>query len=180
MPGYVSHDMAQGLPYGDVEVVASEPDWQADAAASIVEIRAALARSAMAIEHVGSTAVQGLPAKPIIDLAVALHPMAEIGRVVTAMEAIGYVPRGQRLDVGDWLFHRLSDNEWCTTIVHAVAPDNESWDRWLRVRDRLRADPAARDEYAALKQSLAELFPHDRASYSRGKAAFLRNLVGDV
>lgn len=80
--------MVKGLPYGEVEVVASEPHWETEAAASIVDLRAALARSAIAIEHVGSTAVPGLPAKPIIDLAVALQPSARMDRVVTSMEVL--------------------------------------------------------------------------------------------
>lgn len=169
--------MMLGLPHGGVAVVDSDPDWPVIAADFAAKVRTALGASARHIEHVGSTAVPGLAAKPIIDLAVELVPDADPNRVVDALRAIGLVYRGYRSEVGDRLFHCQPDENCCTAIVHVVEHGHPGLGSWLAVRDRLRADPELREQYAQLKKDLARRFPGDRPSYSRGKAAFIQQIA---
>lgn len=171
--------MRLGLPYGDVDVIGSDPSWSTTAAQWITDLNTVLDGFATAIEHVGSTAVPGLSAKPIIDLAVRLVPGADVDAVVAVLADAGYVYRGRRVEVGDWLFHRLTSEGLCAGIVHVVGHDDPSWSRWLAVRDRLRDDPVARRRYADVKLRLALQFPTDRESYSRGKADLLQELIAD-
>ncbi|MBO0882668.1 MAG: GrpB family protein [Mycobacterium sp.] len=169
--------MELGLRYGDVAIVDSDPAWADTAADLIAQLGAVLGENVVAIEHVGSTAVPGMAAKPIIDLAVALSSKADKIHVTKAFHEAGYVYRSERSDVGDRLFHRQAGPDVCTVIVHVVPEGAPAWQDWLTVRDRLRSDPATAQEYAALKRQLARRFPTDRTAYSRGKAEFVAKLA---
>jgi GrpB-like predicted nucleotidyltransferase (UPF0157 family) len=161
--------MVLGLPYGGVEVVEADPFWARVAGGLTIQLGTALDGLSAAIEHVGSTSVPGLAAKPIIDLAVRLAPDADVDQVINQLQQDELVYRGFRQNVGDWLFHRLDGRGGCVAIVHVVTYDDENWSRWLIVRDRLRRDTSARNRYQALKQRLAEEHPNDRESHSRGE-----------
>ncbi len=169
--------MNLGLRYNDVAVVDSDPAWPQAAATLIAQLHAVLRENAVAIEHIGSTSVLGMAAKPIIDLAVALAPTADPEHIAKALQTAGYVDRGERASVGDRLFHRLGGPDVCTTILHVVPQGAPAWQRWLTVRDRLRTDSSTAEEYAALKLQLAGQFPTDRHKYSRGKAEFLARIA---
>src|SRR5579875_647672 len=126
--------MMLGLPNGGVDVVDSDPNWSVVAAGLATQVGNALGASAGVVEHVGSTAVPGLAAKPIIDLAVELAPDAEPNRVIEALEGIGLVYRGYRSEVGDWLFHCQPNENWCSAIVHVVDYGHPGLPSWLTVR----------------------------------------------
>jgi GrpB-like predicted nucleotidyltransferase (UPF0157 family) len=170
-------DTGLGLTYGQVHLVDSDPGWPHAFEQLAAELRAALGDLAVAVEHVGSTAVPGLVAKPILDLAVGLAPGADPDRAITAIERLGYAFRGDKGDTGGLLFvledrpaHRLAH-------VHGVPHDGEKWRQYLAFRDRLRTDPHARAAYAELKRSLGEQFADDRQAYTAGKAAFVAALM---
>ncbi|HVX45461.1 MAG TPA: GrpB family protein [Mycobacteriales bacterium] len=171
--------MVVGLPYDGVDVVESDPEWPGIAADLAACVSAALGDSAESVEHVGSTAVPGLAAKPIIDLAVELAARSDPDSVVASLTAIGLIYRGFRSEVGDWLFHARSNEGDCIAIVHVVPAGDPGMAAWLTVRDRLRADPELRERYARLKKELARRFPDDRPSYSRGKAEFIRRILSN-
>jgi GrpB-like predicted nucleotidyltransferase (UPF0157 family) len=170
-------DTGLGLTYGQVRLVDSDPGWPRASEQLAAELRTALGELAVAVEHVGSTAVPGLVAKPILDLAVGLAPATDPDRVIPAMERLGYEFRGDKGDTGGLLFvledrptHRIAH-------VHVVPHGGEKWRQYLAFRDRLRIDPDARVAYAELKRSLGEQFVSDRQAYTAGKAAFIAGLV---
>lgn len=108
-------------------------------------LRDGLGRLAVAVEHIGSTAVLGLVAKPILDVAVGLDERAELGAVKAVFESLGYRFRGDKGDDGGLLFvledrpaHRIAH-------VHVVGFGDRRWRRYLTFRDRLRADERARN-----------------------------------
>lgn len=132
--------------------------------------------------HVGSTAVPGLPAKPIVDLqALTAEPDTAVASVGSAAVATGWMPVPRELDRRPWrrLLVRVD-----ATARHRLAhlnlmpPGQERWDAQLRFRDRLRADPDLRAEYAALKERSAADHPDDREAYTRAEEAFVRRAVG--
>ena len=115
----------------------------------------------------------GLLAKPILDLAVLRRRGTD---VIERLAALGYEFRGDAGDEGGLVFvlsdrplHRIAH-------VHVVSDGDPQWSRYLAVRDRLRADPAARAAYAELKLELAARFPRDRPAYTAGKDAFIASL----
>jgi 8-oxo-dGTP diphosphatase len=166
-----------GLAYGSVQLVDHDPRWFAIAAHHIATVRTALHGHADAVEHVGSTAVQGLPAKPIIDVAVQLHPSADVSAVITALHEEGYLFRGDKQDHGGLLFVAEPSPGVRVAHIHVLSAGDPQWDRYLRVRDRLRTHPGLAARYALLKRDLAAEHRDDRAAYTAAKAGFLHELA---
>jgi GrpB-like predicted nucleotidyltransferase (UPF0157 family) len=170
-------DTELGLTYGQVRLVDSDPGWPRAFERLAAELRAALGELAVAVEHVGSTAVPGLVAKPILDLAIGLAADTDPDQVIAAIERLGYEYRGDKDDTGGLLFvledrpaHRIAH-------LHVVPHGGEKWRKYLAFRDRLRIDPDARAAYAEVKRRLGEQFAGDRQAYTAGKAAFVAGLL---
>lgn len=139
----------------------------------------ALGDLAIAIEHVGSTSVPDLVAKPILDIQVGLAPPVDREPVISSVTDLGYIYRGEGAGSIGMLFVWEDQPEHRQIHVHAVEYDSEGWRHTLAVRDRLRADPTARERYAQLKRALAEKYPDDRASYTAGKDDFIAELLSE-
>lgn len=136
---------------------------------------------ALAVEHVGSTAVPGLAAKPVIDLDVVIRADADLPPVQAALVGLGYRPRGD-LGVPQRYAFRAPDAPDAPAIRHHLyvcVADSAALRNHLRVRDRLRADPALRDAYAALKRELAARAETSDA-YVAGKTDFLLAVLADA
>jgi GrpB-like predicted nucleotidyltransferase (UPF0157 family) len=140
-------------------------------------VAAALGDLALAIEHVGSTAVPGLPAKPIIDLAVALAGLDRADAAGLRLVGAGY----ERQPAGDFT-GRVFMARFVEGRRHAhlslTTLDSEFWRLHLLFRDRLREDPALAAEYEALKRRLAARHRADRQAYVEGKTAFVARVTG--
>jgi GrpB-like predicted nucleotidyltransferase (UPF0157 family) len=170
-----------------IEVVAhDETAWRNDFAREARALRSVFDDSVVAIHHVGSTSIPGLPAKPIIDVLVVLRETAIIGRFSGAMEALGYRVRGECLDAeipgtpGRFYFSKEDQNGTRTHHVHVCAVGHSEIDDKLAFRDYLRAHPSRAAEYGALKQDLARRYRHDNIGYMRGKDAFIRAVLEDA
>jgi GrpB-like predicted nucleotidyltransferase (UPF0157 family) len=160
-------DTELGLAYGQVRLVDSDSAWPRAFERLAAELRTALGELAVAVEHVGSTAVPGLVAKPILDL------------VVLAIERLGYQFRGDKGDTGGLLFVLENRPAHRIAHVHVVPHGGERWRQYLVFRDRLRIDPDARAAYADVKRSLGEQFAGDRQAYTAGKEAFVAGLLSE-
>lgn len=129
------------------------------------------------IEHMGSTAVLGLAAKPIIDIIVLVDDLGEAHGAVPALEEVGYSfwrdnPDKTKL----YLAKGLPPAPRRTHHLH-IHDDADEVQRHLIFRDHLRSNPAARDAYLALKRELAVRFRDDREGYSKHKTQFVDGLV---
>ena len=159
-----------------VEVAQYDPAWPRRFAEERDRIAAALGGTDAVIEHIGSTAVPGLPAKPVIDILVGVDDIERSGQAVAALIGLGYnyAPEVES-DVPDQrYFYKGSPH---THHVHMVGRSSRLFEDHLLFRDYLRAHPAAADEYARLKRGLAARFRDDRASYTRGKQTFFDTVV---
>jgi len=168
-----------GLTRGEVRLAPSDPAWQAAYEQVALKLRAALSELAIAVEHVGSTAVPGLPAKPILDVAVGLRQGADRDTVVEALQSLGFIYRGAvEENEGLNLMFGWEDTPRHRVVnLHVVTHDGRRWREWLVFRDRLRADGRTRDAYATLKADLARKFPNDRKAYIAGKDAFVERIL---
>lgn len=127
------------------------------------------------IQHIGSTAVPGLAAKPVIDMLAGVESMAAAEALLAPLCANGYTTSAE-------FNASLSDRKWLmrwadgrrTHHLHLVVHGGEVWAQRLRFRDALRADPALAARYAALKAALAAKHPRDREAYTEAKAAFVQ------
>lgn len=154
-----------------------DPEWQQ----RFLDEKHALATVLPAdfvIEHIGSTAVPGLCAKPIIDVMLGAASLEEIERFIPAMEALGYeyLPQNEA-SIPDRRFLAKPVTRPRHFHLHGVALNGKFWREHLLFRDRLRADAALANEYAELKQRLAQEFGDDRAGYTEAKSDFILRVV---
>ena len=168
--------MAIGLTRGLVRLVPHHPEWPRLFAQEAARIQEALGRRAARIEHVGSTAVGGLIAKPILDIVAAVDDLNDVAAVVRQLEGIGYelIPDDP---VEDRVF--LVRGSPDARQIHLSLAESASacWRDHVLFRDELQAQPRATAAYAALKRELAARNPEDRAAYTAGKAAFIQEVV---
>jgi len=164
-----------GLTRDQVRVAESDPRWQLVFDRLAGELRSALADLDVMVEHVGSTSVPGLAAKPIIDIAIGVGGPIAIDRFIQLLEPLGYIYRRDEGASGGQLFVVDEDNRPGHRIayIHLVTTDDPQWSRYLGFRDRLREDPHARAEYQQLKRQLAAEFRNDRAGYTAAKESFI-------
>jgi GrpB-like predicted nucleotidyltransferase (UPF0157 family) len=173
------------LPAWVVEAVhlsAYDPGWPNRADAYAGELRPVLAPWLLSpIEHVGSTSVPGLAAKPVIDLMAQVGDLdAVVGQTATPLGELGwrYVPPEFDGRPFRRFFARVSpDGQHRQAHLHLMAPGAARWDQQLRFRDALRARPALRDEYAAVKSRLARAHAEDRERYTDEKATFVLRVL---
>lgn len=137
-------------------------------------LRVAVGEHALAVEHVGSTAICGLRAKPIIDIAVAVREIADAGKCVMPLEGIGYEYRGEQGLAGR---HFFGKGEPRTHHLHMVEAGSDFWRSHLLFRDYLRRHREVRERYEELKQGLAQRHEADREAYTEGKAAFIAGVL---
>lgn len=154
----------RGIP---VEVVAPDPMWSATYAALADRVHAALGARVLAIEHVGSTAVPGLAAKPVIDIDLTVVDSAAESAYVPDMEADGWVLRIREPEFEEHRLLRLEDPE-CN--LHVWSPGPPEPQRHRLFRDWLIAHPEDRERYAAAKQSAAAEGFTDGMHYNNAKA----------
>lgn len=159
-----------------VMVVAYDAGWKAAFAQIKAELQAALGDLALAIEHVGSTAVEGLPAKPCIDLDVVIRDMDTFGAVAEKLEAIGYFHEGDLGIRGREAFGYSGKTHLMKHHLYVCPRDSKELHRHLVFRDQLRQDPEAVREYGAIKLAAAGLYPEDIDGYIRHKAPCIEKL----
>jgi GrpB-like predicted nucleotidyltransferase (UPF0157 family) len=127
------------------------------------------------IEHVGSTAVAGLRAKPVIDIMAGVESLPASRDAIAVLRRLDYQYWPYKSDVMHWFCKPSA--EFRTHHLHLVPVGSSLWVERLAFRDRLRADASARIEYAALKDDLATRYIHDREAYTDGKTDFIRRMV---
>ena len=155
-----------------VEVVEHDPSWAEAGVAEAARIAEAL--DAVAVKHVGSTAVPGLAAKPVLDLLAGLPRAAVTPEQIRAMEDLGYECLGE-FGLPGRIFFRKDAHGRRTHHVHAVEHGGDQWRRHLAVRDFLRARPDEAARYAEVKRAAASSTA-DRDAYREAKAAYVADL----
>lgn len=155
-----------------VELRDHDPAWRIAFERERAALLETLGPLAMAIEHIGSTAVPGLRAKPVIDILVTVENL-RLEEVEGGLVRLGYV----HVPIGDpeRLFFRKGMPR--THHLHVVRHGGEEQRRHLLFRDRLIAHPEEAAEYQRLKEELAGRFREDREAYTEGKDRFIRSML---
>ena len=158
-----------------VQIVEYDLEWPALADAEMRAIQEALGDIAVRVEHVGSTAVPGLAAKPILDLQLSVEAIEPRDRYTESLERLGYlsVPAPESPDYR--LFAKPAERPR-THHLHVCAAGSEHELRHIAMRDFLRAHPDEAARYEALKRDVAARHPQDRLAYIDGKDAFVTAL----
>ena len=160
-----------------IRVVDYDAGWPDEYEALSARVCEVLGPLVLRIEHVGSTAVPGLAAKPIVDL-YAVVEAELIPEAIVRLAALGYVHEGELGIPGRAAF------AWPTSEprhhLYVCAPDHDGLEELVRFRDHLRAHPDDAAAYGELKKGLAKEHRDDRDAYSRGKDAFVNGILGKV
>jgi GrpB-like predicted nucleotidyltransferase (UPF0157 family) len=163
-----------GLPLGTVRLREYTPLWAELFRLEAAALRDALGGLALDVEHVGSTAVPGLAAKPILDIAVAIPAHDVISRCATSLARLGYLYAYWADLENDYTFEKGVER---THHVHLVERESRQWSDYLRFRDALRTNAQLAREYERTKMALGARYCSDRAAYTRAKADFIRHVL---
>ena len=168
--------MSLGLESGIVRVAPYDPAWPRLFLLEAERLHRLFARRNLpiVIEHTGSTAVPGLAAKPILDILAGYVQGADVQAYISTFIEGDYVHRGEQGIPGREFFRRGDPRAY---HVHLTAIGSSFWRDHRAFRDRLRADNALRDSYAALKRDLAAQFPRDREAYIAAKESFVKDVL---
>jgi GrpB-like predicted nucleotidyltransferase (UPF0157 family) len=158
-----------------IEVVPHDPQWAEQFEQEVEELTLILGREIVAIHHIGSTAIPGIVAKPIIDVLVEVRDIERIDAFNGAMIARGYLPKGT-FGIAGRRFFIKGDETHRTHHIHAFERGHPQVARHLAFRDYLRAHFGEAEAYGRLKEALARRFPHDIEGYMAGKHDFIREI----
>ena len=161
-----------------IRLVPYDPAWPGRFAEEQASMERAIGKWATGgIHHVGSTAVPGLEAKPIVDILAGVDSLEASRACFEPLGALGYLYAPYRVDEMHWFCKPHPSRR--THHLHLVPTGSNRFRDELAFRDRLRASSDVAGEYAALKRSLAERFAEDREAYTEAKADFIRCVLND-
>jgi len=166
--------MVLGLPAGEVRLFDAHEAWANEFEIEKTRIINALGEHILEIQHVGSTAIPGVPAKPVLDILVGVEDFDQASACVAPLESIGYcyrneygIPRRHYFVKGDPRTHHL----------HMVERGSNHWTMTISFRDFLNRDAGSARVYAEAKRSLAAKYLRDREAYQREKDKVVERLL---
>ncbi|MDR0819717.1 MAG: GrpB family protein, partial [Oscillospiraceae bacterium] len=171
-----------GLRRGVVELADHDPEWENIADETIQRLWSVFGSVAKDIQHVGSTAILDIKAKPIIDIAVAVEDFGAVEALTPTLESAGFVYRKKEFEDTQLLYARgdySKPDGIVTRFIHVVKTDSREWSNYLNFRDYMNAHPEDARTYEALKMRLATENPIDsgREKYLAGKHDFIVEML---
>lgn len=158
-----------------VVLVPHQPEWSKLADREAALIRSAFPEIISAIYHIGSTAVPGIKAKPILDFVVVAHDIHQLEEEEQTFQKLGYTAKGERGIPGRRFYSKDTDGIR-SHHLHAFQEGHSEIKRHLIFRDYLRTHPEAALKYEQLKERLAKRFPRQSGSYTEAKSEFIMSL----
>lgn len=165
-----------GLERGTVELEPYQPSWSDEYGAEVTRLNDAVGDRVRRFEHIGSTAVEGMPAKPIVDVLALVDEFATATDLVEPLEAHGYERRPDEVDGRVFLAKGPPENRTCYLSIAELG--SAFHEERVAFREALRDDPELAARYASLKRRLAERYPENRERYTAEKEAFVRVVLG--
>ena len=169
--------MSLGLKKGAVILEPHQEEWDIEGQNTCAKIRSILGDDIVDVQHVGSTSVKWICAKPIIDIAVAVNSFHDFMKHDEELKGNGIIYRKQ--DVPGQHLYRSGDldNDIVTHYIHVVISNSEAWNNYINFRDYLNDNKEEALRYEELKKDLCAKFPNDRNSYVNGKHELITELL---
>ena len=164
----------------NIVVVPYDEKWKLRFEEIAGEVSGALGELALSIEHVGSTSVPGLAAKPIIDIDVVIEDESRLDAVISALEKIGYQHEGNFGISGREAFGYEGKSHLMEHHLYVCPADSPELRRHVAFRDYLRGHPEAVLEYSRIKEEAARLFPHDIDGYINHKGTLIEKIYKEI
>ncbi len=173
-------DEGLGLDYNLLRLDRTTEGWVTAGASLRDEVADRLQHKVVAVEQIGSSAVVGLLAKPIVDLAVGVTALPDVDAALEALKGTGWIYRGDAGDSGGHVCV-LETRPWYRVAhIHIVEHGKSQWLDYLLLRDLLRQSPEARERYEAVKKELVDEPGYDRRAYTDAKSQVVRSLLDDA
>ncbi|HDM8176395.1 TPA: GrpB family protein [Vibrio harveyi] len=173
--------MKLGLANHKVDVVKHDPAWRQEFARSRSELALVTEIPPTQIEHIGSTAILDMPAKPIIDIVLGIEHFPHVSpKLIDALKSVGFL----RLKVekqGEIVFAKFTDDSYQvkTHYLHLTQYQGQLWRDWIQFRDRLNGNAELRSEYLALKFSLVKQAEITIEKYTDAKTSLVRKVINE-
>jgi GrpB-like predicted nucleotidyltransferase (UPF0157 family) len=162
-----------------IQIVPHDPAWAVAFESERVALDEAIGPWVVGgIHHVGSTAVPGLDAKPIVDILVGVGDLEGSRECFEPLAGLEYLYAPYRSDEMHWFCKPHPERR--THHLHLAPVTGRRYADELAFRDRLRADPETAERYAKLKRALADRFPEDREAYTEAKTDFIRGVLDEA
>ena len=165
-----------GLKRGVVELKPYNPKWKELYVQESKIISSQISDFLVDIQHIGSTAIPGIMAKPIIDIAVAINSLENIGKIIEPLREIGFIYRGEQGIPDRHLFIKGGE-EFRTHHMHVMHNSHYEWKKHILFRDYLINHPEEVKKYSELKKRLEKQFKEDRESYTESKSEFIEGIL---
>jgi GrpB-like predicted nucleotidyltransferase (UPF0157 family) len=165
-----------GVAEGKVRLVPHNPLWQTYFDAESQNLYAALAPYIKEIRHIGSTAIPGIYAKPILDIMVGLIDIADVRHCEAPLAALGYTYEGEQ-EIAGWHFFRKKTGKMTTHHLHVVQWNGAYWLDHILFHRYLFQHPEVAEAYERLKLTLAKKYATDRAAYTQDKTDFVNKVT---
>jgi GrpB-like predicted nucleotidyltransferase (UPF0157 family) len=175
-PSEVSGGYLSKVANARIVLAGHDPRWATQFADEALLIGAALHGVMIELHHIGSTAIPGIAAKPVIDMLAVVTSLEALDRTSSSLESLGYESKGEFGMPGRRYFRKDSASGIRTHQLHAFATGSAEIERHLSFRDYLRAHPAEARAYETLKVSLAAQSSDDARAYTEGKTAFIHEV----
>ncbi|EMA62886.1 GrpB family protein [Halorubrum lipolyticum] len=160
---------------GTVELEPYQESWSDAYDAEVARLIDVVGDRVDRFEHIGSTAVEGMPAKPILDVLALVDESTTASELVSPLEACGYERRPDEVDGRVFLAKGPPENRTCYLSIAEVG--STFHDEKIAFRDALRDDSELAERYASLKRRLAARYPENRDRYTAEKGAFIRGVL---
>ena len=172
--------MVLGLNRGTVAVELHDPVWERVAKATIEKLKRLLGSVALDIQHIGSTAIKNIVAKPIIDIDVVIKDYSLFDAVVRALGEIGYHHEGDLGITAREAFKYSGKEHLQKHHLYVCPQDSAELKRHVAFRNYLRANPEAVREYSRIKVEGAMLYPNDIEKYIQHKSPFIEKIYREI
>jgi GrpB-like predicted nucleotidyltransferase (UPF0157 family) len=162
----------------EVRIIEYQDTWALQYEHVEAELRSVLPIAGFALEHIGSTAVPGLSAKPVLDIVLGVNAFQDVERSIAALAQVGFIYRPKyEAQIPDRRYFVRPAGQTLRVHLHSVILGQQLWQQHVRFREALRQDQRTMLAYAELKRRLAVLHASDKAAYTEAKAPFIMQVL---
>ena len=165
----------EGVERSKVRLLPHNIEWEQEFLQTKSELEAVWSKNIIDIQHVGSTSIRSICAKPILDIAIKLKSILDMN--VKSLEQQGYSYRGPQQGNSNWhLFVLRGDNQISLRHIHCYPKEENEFNQLVSFRDYLNTHSDEAEKYSKLKLELAKRYPDNRAAYTNGKDEFIKSI----
>ena len=168
-----------GLKRYTVKLVPHDDSWHILFKETKKELLSLIGDFVIDIQHVGSTSIKNIEAKPILDIAISVNDLKVVNKMQSILEQHGYEYRGDGGKEGGHLFVKCSDPDIRTHHIHVVDVNDIQWNNFLKFRDLLNSYEKLALEYSKFKRKLAKRFKDNRKEYTNSKKDFIDKILNE-